>query len=355
MEPRRSWIELLKPNLAGFILWLIILACNGLLFASAGGSSVIGGKEAGTSESYQAFGFPETVRISRSEGPEQVSSKTTTSHWPALLFVLSASYAMAIALGRFAKDRCLPGIGARMAITIVIAIAVGFGGAAWTSKSIWNYAFDRPARLLGPSQVGIIESLTPLATKDGRFEIDRDYDIATKAKGDPSEGGYYNLDQRFLMMLDGAGKLPSARNTLNAEKLTRYRDALNRCGVLVPSSPGYDSAKSLRGICSEFNDGHGSDLVFFGLRGGQVSNDHYPYYEILFDRTAGGDLKLIESQMFYFDVAGMEGMEWQGFFLIYALLGVPASLVLLGGLEYYLARRSASRKVAVLGSVSNGA
>ena len=81
----------------------------------------------------------------------------------------------------------------------------------------------------------------------------------------------------------------------------------------------------------------GRPLLFIGVRGGEVSNDHHPYYEFLFsNESSGGNLKLLSSQRFYYDVAGMEGMEWPVFLMVFAFLGLIPTLPVQG----FLLRRS---------------
>jgi len=68
----------------------------------------------------------------------------------------------------------------------------------------------------------------------------------------------------------------------------------------------------------------GGRLVVLGLTGGEVSNDHRPYYEMVFGApTPNSPLEFIRGQRFFYDVAGMEGMEW---YSIWLLLAVPSVL-----------------------------
>lgn len=82
------------------------------------------------------------------------------------------------------------------------------------------------------------------------------------------------------------------------------REFLHR-GLTVNSSHGYNSDRQLHGLVMSFVSRDGRPLTLIAARGGQVSNDHYPYYEALFDDK----MDLVQSHMFYFDVAGMEGAE----------------------------------------------
>ena len=71
----------------------------------------------------------------------------------------------------------------------------------------------------------------------------------------------------------------------------------------------------------------GSRLVFLSATGGQVSNDRYPCYEMVFERhPQSGQVTFIRGQRFFFDVAGIEGLEWFGIWFIISLSGVMLTL-----------------------------
>jgi hypothetical protein len=94
-------------------------------------------------------------------------------------------------------------------------------------------------------------------------------------------------------------------------------------GMLVPGDEGYSNADKLRGVVIDARDGEGGRLVFLGVMGWRVSNDHYPYYEMLFKAPKdSGELTFIWGQRFFYDVAGIEGMEWYRIWLPLALGGI---------------------------------
>jgi hypothetical protein len=61
-----------------------------------------------------------------------------------------------------------------------------------------------------------------------------------------------------------------------------------------------------------FRTHDGESLSILSARGGQVSNDHYPYYEVLYDEN----LDVFHSQMYYLDWAGIEGFEGLPTFIV---------------------------------------
>jgi hypothetical protein len=96
--------------------------------------------------------------------------------------------------------------------------------------------------------------------------------------------------------------------------------------ALVPGDPGYPDATCLSGAAVEVEDAQGGVTLVVGLRGRQVSNDHYPYYEATLRRAVDG-WRLERVQRFFYDVAGMEGAEWprlHGFFAILAFATAAA-------------------------------
>ena len=124
---------------------------------------------------------------------------------------------------------------------------------------------------------------------------------------------------------------------MSADRLARLYSVLARTGRLEAGEPGYDRAKDLRGVVIEAEGAGGEPLVFVGVQGGEVSNDHYPYYRFLFSGPGPRRRQsLLSAQRFYFDVAGIEGMEWPVFLVGFSALGmvvsVPATLVLLAAL-----------------------
>jgi hypothetical protein len=71
-----------------------------------------------------------------------------------------------------------------------------------------------------------------------------------------------------------------------------------------------------------------------------VSNDHHPYYEFLFTTDSpGAPPKLLSSQRFYYDVAGMEGVEWPVLLPVFALYSLIPTIPLQGFLLWRARRR----------------
>jgi hypothetical protein len=134
---------------------------------------------------------------------------------------------------------------------------------------------------------------------------------------------------RVLHMLDLQGKLDAIPLKRTVE-LRILSDLIQGSGALVKPSPGYEERSTFtRGLALEAEGHDGRRLLFIGLFRGEVSNDHFPLYELLFEAAPGTDrFQLVSDTQWFIDVAGIEGLEWHWMFL--GLL--PISLIIfLGG------------------------
>lgn len=195
------------------------------------------------------------------------------------------------------------------------------------SYLMWGYAFRRPPILSEVRRLKSVASVVPcksasdvnghlIAIPDLKYDLNEQLEFGR-------HDSYYCLEQRVLLELDRRGTLPAV---VSAD-LTVFPDLhrrLSESGALAASSGGYDSAKGLRGvIVGDLADG--LRVVVIAAQGGEVSNDHYPYYELAFGASHAGDrLAYLNGQRFFYDVAGVEGLEWYAMWLI---LGPPALLV----------------------------
>lgn len=241
-------------------------------------------------------------------------------------------------------------------ILIVLACApiIALLAAIITSNIYWGYYFRRPAVDQRIVNVDRIISITPVEVNDPNlrtpeFIVEPQYSLGgifgRKIDGSIHslvEAGradeYYCLTERVLVALDDAELLSDPHPTLGDQEVSSLYALVSSTGVLVTS------AEHLSGIVVETVDHHEHSLLFLGLTGGAVSNDHYPYYEFLFERRSNGVTELLSYNRFFFDVAGMEGTEWGTFFLVYLMpTSVVAALIILAVLGVALARRHRSR------------
>jgi hypothetical protein len=215
-------------------------------------------------------------------------------------------------------------------IGMVLVALSAFLAAIGVSKLYWGYFLRRPGLDRRMLQIERVHSLTAVRSErgpDGTVGLVPDrphlvYEHLDACRGDRPSQAYYCLGGRVLVALAGKGMLPAASERLSPEELDLLYDRLEGTGKLVEGAPGYDHAKELAGLVLEAEGRGGRRYLFVAARGRQVSNDHYPYYEFLFRASErGADPRLLSYRRFYYDVAGIEGVEWPVAFAALLLLG----------------------------------
>jgi hypothetical protein len=208
--------------------------------------------------------------------------------------------------------------------------------AIWINHEMWGYYVSRPAvdrRIVEARQIEAVSRVETKADARGK----RTFSGAPFGKVDdyiqvhPQEDDHYVLEGRVLRELKYRQVLSAEFREIPAAQLVDLHQILDDTGRLEDGEPGYTDAKKLSGIVVEALGRDGRPLLFVGTRGGQVSNDHYPYYEFLFTSDShGGPLKLLSFKRFYYDVAGVEGVEWPAFLPIFSFFGLVPTLPLQG-------------------------
>jgi hypothetical protein len=87
---------------------------------------------------------------------------------------------------------------------------------------------------------------------------------------------------------------------------------MQQARVVVRDAPGYNhlTCGRLMATLIEATTTDNEQLLIVIMGGGQVSNDHLPHYELLFDRSTQ-PTRLLSSRQWYFDVAGIEGLTFE--------------------------------------------
>jgi hypothetical protein len=253
--------------------------------------------------------------------------------WIVLIANLTLSYlfaALSATLLRWATglQNALPLYGgtALAVVSLAFFISIGF------SRTYWGYTFHRPPVLPELKDVTEVSSLIPVTSErtemgEYRFVIDPRASIAqmlTYARQHPADSD----DERILLHLDQMGLLPEEWATSLGPGAGLY-ERLRQTGLLARAEDGYTAAGLLRGFIVEAHDRSGSQLVFLSATGGEVSNDHYPCYELVFDKDPdSGQLTFINGQRYFYDVAGIEGTTWALVWLGTSLIGLAVVLPL---------------------------
>jgi hypothetical protein len=255
-----------------------------------------------------------------------------------MLLMGALTYCLAMAVGHLAmrKRRRWHAAGILLSVTCG-TMGLAFLAAIFVSKELWGYYLYRPSldsrivnarrvlsvTIVNTAPVGTARTLVP----DNSFSIDKRIEYGRA-------NNYYSLGERALIALKDEGRLPASPPPMSPDRLAQLYSKLAGTGRLEAGEPGYERAMDLRGVVIEAESADGGLLVFVGIQGGEVSNDHYPYYEFLFSGSGPeDDRRLLSAQRFYFDVAGIEGMEWPAFLIGFSALGlvltVPITLLLL--------------------------
>lgn len=130
---------------------------------------------------------------------------------------------------------------------------------------------------------------------------------------------YYNTFNRPFFALEelSLGSINNYRNIANDSVLKITQKQLNTLQQIISKSnflevpdEGYeDRGNRYKTQIIQFttlNDNEHEDEYFYmSMNSGEVSNDHYPLYEFLIHNN-----KLIKKQKFFYDFAGVEGMEY---------------------------------------------
>jgi hypothetical protein len=210
-----------------------------------------------------------------------------------------------------------------------LSIGAAFLAAVMISRVYWGYWLWRPSmdtRILEARRyVGLAffeaarRDAGPLGFVDLTSSTVRD--SLQRYRQDEYTAG----SRRVLHMLDLQGKVDAIPLKRTVE-LRTLSDLIQGSGALVKPSPGYEERNTfMRGLAVEAEGHDGRRLLFVGLFRGEVSNDHFPLYELLFEAAPGTDrFQLVSATQWFIDIAGIEGLEWPFMFLGF----LPISLVI---------------------------
>lgn len=313
-------LKCLKPSMLFGIVFLLLVLTQGAFFSTRSTTYTRGSDAPCESESTYGIGSP--ISITTAKG-----AMSYHINWLVLVANILSCYIIAAILSRlfavatrFRRPALAYGIVAIVMIVASFCCAIGF------SRIEWGYYFARPEVLEEIRVIERVSAVIPVKTvseKEGRrrLVVQNDYTIADRlAYG--KQDSYYCLDERLLLALEKRGILPS-KHTGDLSGLPDLYMLVRDSGILAQPTEGYNDSDMLSGIVVDALDRSGDRLVFLGLTGLQLSNDHYPYYELVFAATSRSkDLSLIRGQRFFYDVAGIEGAEWYMIWPFLALVGI---------------------------------
>ncbi|MFC1762663.1 hypothetical protein ACFL6U_11355 [Planctomycetota bacterium] len=321
IKPTRLGIKFIRPQWLTIILFALMMAGAMYFFNYNMGTYHADGKD----EESKLIGIGPCLEVTKIEVDNQQVDQYMVVHWGNLFLNISICYAIALMItrvvGKYQRG---------LLVVIALALCLAFIGALIWSKCVWGYCLLRPRldkRILACDKILTITAVSTQVTSDGSmsFIVDPDYPVVEKAQGKGER--YYWLESRVLIALNKRGKLPDSPDHLETTSLRNLYGTLNDTGLLIDGAQEYDEAKLLRGIVIEALGKNQQRYTFIGVRGGQISNDHYPYYEFLFEPgELTGKLKQLSHIQYFYDVAGLEWLEWYGAFFYLSAITLILSL-----------------------------
>ena len=244
----------------------------------------------------------------------------------ATVYIVAGLVATVLArITRLRRPAMAYGLVAGCAVIVTFLVSIGI------SRVYWGHFLSRPALLSEISEIAKVKSIVSFKTElddSGKRTMvsDAAYSLADRIASGKKYGDDC-LEERILIDLERRNLLPVAFAT-TLDGLPDLYALITGSGALASSSKGYDSSAQLRGIAVDATDKSGTRLVIFGLTGGQLSNDHYPYYEMLFrGQKEAAELSFARCQRFFYDAAGMEGFEWNVIWLFLSIPGIVLGIV----------------------------
>ena len=111
-----------------------------------------------------------------------------------------------------------------------------------------------------------------------------------------------------------------------------HHGKLVETGLIEIPQTDYLTSDYRLGLIVAGHDRQDTPLMFIGLQGGQVENDHYPYYEVILRRNidAPGGWEVIAQRIFAIEIAGLEQVDhiiWIYYAVIWWGLLLPIPLL----------------------------
>ena len=226
-------------------------------------------------------------------------------------------------------------------LTFGALTALSGGLSIGLSTALWGYPFTAPALPETVSEFDEILTITPFEVIDASSPT---YQLAPEVLSDRNylqplgDSGYlgstkcnteYCHPSRILWQLVEQGTLAEVKPSLTPAQLSQAEQQLRQTDLLLTTDGDYAEAVLWEsGLIVEAmaND---QRHLFYAINAGQIENDHYPYYEIVFQQDSmAAPLELVEMNQFFYEIAGIEGADFRAMWILFTLLSLPVSLVI---------------------------
>ncbi len=344
-------LKTFKPTLFALFIFVILILSQ-LLFTDGTAGGTFGG-EVSTWESHDEYGVIPVIIIDKKhtekypvlkgdvratmsrEEYEKLAeiedTKNVEIKWGLLVLNLGLCYILATLLSKVNKFIKINRIALVYLITALGICLIAFIVSIIISKNEWGYYLSRPKVISNVKDISQVKAVIPIRTENDtsgnrHIIIGTDYSIPENLSG--YSDSYYCLEQRLLIYLNDKDLLPDSL-TLDLADLTGLHSLIVQTGILIKPDEGYDASDLLSGIVVDALNEKGERIVLMGVRGMELSNDHFPYYELAFEGKHSENLKFVSGQHFFYDIAGIEGFEWYVFFLCFSFCAVPIGMIVL--------------------------
>jgi hypothetical protein len=239
--------------------------------------------------------------------------------WP-LLLIIVVPLLLAAILSRIGLGELAP-IATATSLSLTLGIVC--------SLLYWRYPFRPPALLSELREISVVEQLSEVGGLNPARGMLNIVQVAGLPAGSTVLRNTDYVDNptyRILRHLRAHNIGIELFEPLSAELAYSVWRAADEAGMLLDGSPERTNTKTLNGFIGIARLKNGSRIAFATLAGDEYSNDHYPYYEFVI-RLDDPKVRIVNLQWFYFDIAGMEGMTWEGVAVVSYLILLPAAIV----------------------------
>lgn len=187
-------------------------------------------------------------------------------------------------------------------LSIAVSICTAMLG---VSRVYWGYWTSVPSSYATISTLVTVERFTTLLwdgkPTSGREALERSALNVNYISGDRPLGRVADAIYRRHLF-------PESDDHVEESLLPAITATLAKRGDLRHGEPGYLLAEELFGDIVVGRNRDNRRVVIAALSGGQVSDDHLPYYEVLLEWGQNGELVVKNLLFYWYDVAGLEGL-----------------------------------------------
>lgn len=329
--------HLARPTALTVALFVVALGLTWTLWGSRSGTYYPDGSV--TSERTIGPG-PAVTITSDAEGESLAVS------WRHVLALLLGAYATARATAYMAESSMRTPLLTVSRVSL-FALATAFLLSIAFSRSYWGYFFARPSPEKVASRLTSVNGLSFIecAEAEGALACVPDQErqpTLESARAYCAEDPYYCLGDRLLVQLGELGILPPDPEPVESTLISVIPRLLRDKDLIAQPDPGYEPME-FSGLLVSGSGTGGGQVALVGLSGSEVSNDHYPYVELAIAQRP--EPRILKAQQFYYDIAGIEGLEWFPVFIVSGSIGVLVVIPSAIGLSFFIERARRLRAV----------